>query len=475
MCQDDVHAAWCMGYPATNDPQFTPYVPNLDTYLTWGPLNLAQAQAAGASFWLLNRSEPAHDSIFWGAALSRQLTSSNMMLAGSYSGDMTSDWELKYMDFTQLRSPTGDTVSYLGQSAIYLFWRFRSDGNANNYDPLRFGAIIDNITVSLDDGGVNLSAGGGSMLQMDGTPWAVPVEGDSTYARFDWNTCNGGSGVYPPFRVMALLDNGTVVLDTTVANAAPDSGYSFFTHPWVLAADSHFVRFVLDTLNEVHETDETDNTLTVPYFVPPVQRLQFRWITPDSNGNGASGDQSITLRWEVHSNPEIPATLTFSSSTQGAGCQGILIPGGTARPVTNGVDSLVWDLSQYPYGVPRYVFARWHDNYTDSCIYAPHTIVRLDVDRPQGGLIPDHFYLAQNYPNPFNPSTGLEYGVTKSGHVTLKVFDVLGREVAVLVNGQRAPGVYRALFDGARLPSGLYLYNLTTPEGTQTRKMMLMK
>lgn len=475
MCQTDAHACWILGYPHTNDPAFTPYPPNFDTYLTWGPVNLTGAQAGAVSFWLLNRSEPAHDSIFWGASLSRQLTNQNMMWAGSYSGDMESDWELKYVDFAHLRTPAGDSISYIGQSAVYVFWRFRSDGNENppSHVPLRFGAIIDNVSIAVDNGGADLQAQPAILLRPDGTPWVVPGEGDSTIARFDWTTCSGGSGNYPPFRVMGLLDDGIAVLDTVISDAMQDSSYSLLTRPWVLAADSHFVRFVLDTLNQVTESNENNNVFVLSYNVPPISHVDFRWITPSDSP--AYGNQTVTLRWEAHHHPAVPAMLTFYSSTQSAGCQGTLIPGGLNRPVIDAPDSLVWSLEQFGFGIPRHVFVRWIDGQNDSCIYAPQPVVRLDVDLRQGSLVPARFYLGQNYPNPFNPTTDLDYGVTKSGHVTLKVYNLLGREVAVLVNGERSPGVYTAVFDGAKLPSGLYLYKLTTPEGVQTRKMMLMR
>lgn len=91
------------------------------------------------------------------------------------------------------------------------------------------------------------------------------------------------------------------------------------------------------------------------------------------------------------------------------------------------------------------------------------------------GLVPTRFFLEQNYPNPFNPQTELRYGVAKAGHVTLRVYNTLGREVATLVDGERSPGSYRMAFDGRGLATGVYIYTLSTPEGTFSRKMMLMK
>jgi hypothetical protein len=94
-------------------------------------------------------------------------------------------------------------------------------------------------------------------------------------------------------------------------------------------------------------------------------------------------------------------------------------------------------------------------------------------DRLSG--IPDRFDLEQNYPNPFNPSTAISYQLAANSRVSLKVFDLLGREVAVLVNEDQLAGTYRAMWDAARLPSGVYFYRLTAGEYVQTRKMLLTR
>jgi len=85
------------------------------------------------------------------------------------------------------------------------------------------------------------------------------------------------------------------------------------------------------------------------------------------------------------------------------------------------------------------------------------------------------FTLNQNYPNPFNPSTQIAFSVTKEGPVSLRVYDVLGREVATLVNKNRKPGQYTERFDGTRFASGLYMYVLRNSEGQLTSRMILSK
>ena len=83
--------------------------------------------------------------------------------------------------------------------------------------------------------------------------------------------------------------------------------------------------------------------------------------------------------------------------------------------------------------------------------------------------------LDQNFPNPFNPSTCISFSITKEGPVTLRVFDILGREVATLVNENRKAGQYTERFDGSRFASGVYMYVLQSAEGRLTSRMILSK
>jgi Secretion system C-terminal sorting domain len=89
--------------------------------------------------------------------------------------------------------------------------------------------------------------------------------------------------------------------------------------------------------------------------------------------------------------------------------------------------------------------------------------------------IPDYFKLFQNYPNPFNPVTKIEFSIPKAQYVKLTVYDLLGREVASLVNQELKPGVYSANFNGTNYPSGVYFYVITVGEFSESRKMLLVK
>jgi hypothetical protein len=88
---------------------------------------------------------------------------------------------------------------------------------------------------------------------------------------------------------------------------------------------------------------------------------------------------------------------------------------------------------------------------------------------------PTIFNLKQNYPNPFNPSTSIQYAIPRSAYVSLKVYDVSGKEVANLVDGFQSAGEHNIKLDGSNLPSGVYLYRLIAGNFSQTKKLAVMK
>jgi hypothetical protein len=89
--------------------------------------------------------------------------------------------------------------------------------------------------------------------------------------------------------------------------------------------------------------------------------------------------------------------------------------------------------------------------------------------------VPVDYSLAQNYPNPFNPSTNIEFAIPKAGNVSLKIYDQLGRETALLYSGNLAAGTFRYEFDASSYSSGIYYYNLSAGDFSQTKKMVLVK
>jgi len=103
------------------------------------------------------------------------------------------------------------------------------------------------------------------------------------------------------------------------------------------------------------------------------------------------------------------------------------------------------------------------------------TVQTTGIKETNTGVIPKQFALHQNYPNPFNPVTTIQYEIPKANHVIFKVFDVLGCEVATLVNEQKPAGTYIIQFDGSNLASGVYFYRLQSGSYINTKKLVLLK
>ena len=89
--------------------------------------------------------------------------------------------------------------------------------------------------------------------------------------------------------------------------------------------------------------------------------------------------------------------------------------------------------------------------------------------------VPSNYLLYQNYPNSFNPTTVVKYQIPELSFATLKVYDVLGKEIATLVNEEKAAGTYAVEFDATSIPSGIYFYKLQAGNFVETKKMILMK
>ena len=115
----------------------------------------------------------------------------------------------------------------------------------------------------------------------------------------------------------------------------------------------------------------------------------------------------------------------------------------------------------------NYTYRLKQMDFDGSFAYSPE--VEIGIDQPSV------FVLGQNYPNPFNPSTKIQYSIPNDGNVSLIVYDILGKEVATLVNDYQQAGTFDVVFDGANLASGVYYYQLTSGELSATKKLMLTK
>lgn len=127
------------------------------------------------------------------------------------------------------------------------------------------------------------------------------------------------------------------------------------------------------------------------------------------------------------------------------------------------------DVNHEVMGVYIYLTQNGKQSFYSDAFSSATTIRDETPDRPEG------FVLQQNYPNPFNPSTSIQFTLPQNEFVSLKVYDITGRKVAILTNKLLPAGTHAFSFDAGNLASGLYIYRLQTPSGALSRKMMLQK
>ncbi len=101
--------------------------------------------------------------------------------------------------------------------------------------------------------------------------------------------------------------------------------------------------------------------------------------------------------------------------------------------------------------------------------------VATDINDEFDKTLPTAYELGQNYPNPFNPSTSIDYSLPRAGYISLMVFNVIGQKVATLYEGYKSAGNHRVEFQASDKPSGIYFYRLTHQNGSDTKKMLLVK
>ncbi|MFI5145325.1 MAG: T9SS type A sorting domain-containing protein, partial [Ignavibacteria bacterium] len=151
-------------------------------------------------------------------------------------------------------------------------------------------------------------------------------------------------------------------------------------------------------------------------------------------------------------------TPEFIDSLNPASCNGSNINGGAliSRYMITAVDNSAWESVKSDF----------------SSIALSNIPIGINLN---GKQLPNSFSLLQNYPNPFNPVTIIGYNVPKTGTIKLVVYDITGKEVRTLVDGEIKAGSYNVVFNGGSLASGIYIYRFISGDFSATRKMVLIK
>jgi hypothetical protein len=120
--------------------------------------------------------------------------------------------------------------------------------------------------------------------------------------------------------------------------------------------------------------------------------------------------------------------------------------------------------------ISAFVGANWVGVYFDNESWPP-----VGIEDDLLSQIPTKFEISQNYPNPFNPTTSIQFRIPENSFVSLKIYNVLGKEIATLLNEEKNTGTYEVNFNATNLSSGIYFYKLEAGNFVETRKMILMK
>jgi hypothetical protein len=161
------------------------------------------------------------------------------------------------------------------------------------------------------------------------------------------------------------------------------------------------------------------------------------------------------------SSHDIDSSEVFSDSTFGK----------YYRTILQGTYSMTYSSPGYYSKTVNNIFAKNDSLTTVNVLLRPLAVSITN----NGSQIPAEYYLGQNYPNPFNPSTSINVSIPKESEVTLKVYDITGKEILTLADGILKAGLYKFTFNASELPSGVYFYKLKADGFSETKKMVLIK
>jgi len=517
-------AIWC-AWTNRNDvdhprwPEDDLYEHNQNAWAWWGPFNLRNAINAGISFWYyVDVQYGLRDSLCVVVSNTNQTMTLNggdfrtNLAFGTFVDDSgrvsltkfpfdSRDWQRRefFLDSLRLLDANGrvrDTVSYIGEASCYLAFVWQS--NERNIDPNNGrGAFIDDVQVMWDDGLFEIQPDGmqyGYPVDEENIDWNTDYPQNNDKVRFRLNWRANGLGECGPFNIVLYLDGEPIYTEERTVIARADT--SFITEAdtlWEVKAGEHTVRWELDTPiadgGQIEESDErnnfTEQVFTVEWNPPP----QFEILTPALDPDSVSVSEEypiyITLSDSNETDVNFTVYLFWTDDTAGLAQNPRRIYDFHYIAHTFEGDradtAMIWDLSksyealEVDTSLTFFICGFAADGFLNNQTIAvsPGRIFTLpplgviDKDQP---VRPASFGLTRSYPNPFNKSLMIEYSTLTAGKVNLSVYDLTGRKVQTLINGNSAPGSHILNWSPESISAGVYLIRLESAGQTSMQK-----
>lgn len=268
---------------------------------------------------------------------------------------------------------------------------------------------------------------------------------------------NFSSATFPPSNWAININNfGTNYWSRSNVNAFNNSGTGSAIFDFYNAAAGVYQDFFTPTFTSVTSSNNY---------------LRFAHAYRSASSNGHIGVDQLVIYTSTNGGTNFSTLITYNGGQNG--------PLVTAAPsqtpyLSPASNEWLWKQIALPVGTNRIVFRAYSD-------YGNNLFIDEITVGPQVGInsissnIPKSFSLYQNYPNPFNPATIIKFTIPKNSFVSIKVFDIVGREVKDVINQNLIAGEYKVDFDGSSLESGIYFYRIIAGDFYETRKMILLK
>jgi len=389
-----------------------------------------------------------------------------------FENDSHPDKELFF--FGALAQPSNGTAAFMGDGVV----KYTPDPDFSGSDQFTY-TIVDNAgqtavgTVSVSVVNVNAAPAAAEDVTVTDEDTAVFVLVLANDTDSDGDALAVDSFTQGAHGQVTLADDGSLIY-TPEANYSGTDSFTYVVGDGSLTSASATVSVTITPVNDApaFSSDTVIADDGQPVWVggaignDPASLGDLMTVSFWSGAEDIEGDPIVEYGWQLSTTESFEEVLLRSNATET----------GTR------VDwQLILDvMPDLELGMERSMFQRASATDAHGAIgYSnpqPITFVRgLFTSNENEGELPTDFVLGRNYPNPFNPRTTIRFGMPVASDVSLVVYDIMGRHVSTLVDGMKSAGWHEVSFEASDLPSGAYIYRLTSPTGTMTETMMLLK